>query len=311
MQIPLHGVEFRHGVGDGGPGGEDDAPVPGQLVQVAAFQEHIAGLLGVRGREASHIPHLGVEGQIFIVVRLVHEHPINAQLFKGHHIVLAVVGLQLFQPGLQRLPRVLQLLDCEPLALSPLDLLDALFDVVDLFFQHPLLPFRAHGYLLKLALADDNGVIVPGGDAGTELLAAGRLEVPLGRHKDVGGGVEPQELRGGLLGQVVRHHEDGLLAQAQALGLHGGGDHLEGLARAHLMGQERVAAVQHPGDGVELMGPKLNGRVDAAEGDVAPIIFPGPDAVHLLIVLLYQGLPPLRVPPEPVPEGVPNSLLFL
>ena len=110
---------------------------------------------------------------------------------------------------------------------------------------------------------------------------------------------------------MVGHHEDGLLAQAQALGLHGGGDHLEGLARAHLMGQECVAAVQHPGDGVELMGPELNGRVDAAEGDVAPIIFPGPDAVHLLIVLLYQGLPPLRVPPEPVPECVPNSLLFL
>lgn len=42
-------------------------------------------------------------------MRLVHEQPVYAQLFKRHHIVLAALGLQLFQPRFQRLFRAFQL----------------------------------------------------------------------------------------------------------------------------------------------------------------------------------------------------------
>ena len=33
--------------------------------------------------------------------------------------------------------------------------------------------------------------------------------------EDIGGGIEAQKLGGGLLGQMVRHHENGLVAQSQ------------------------------------------------------------------------------------------------
>ena len=51
---------------------------------------------------------------------------------------------------------------------------------------------------------------------------------------------------------MVRHGKEGFLAQAEALSLHGCGDHLKCLARAHLMGKERIAAVEVVGEGVSL-----------------------------------------------------------
>ena len=44
---------------------------------------------------------------------------------------------------------------------------------------------------------------------------------------------------------------------------------------------------------------------------VAPVIFAGPDAVHFLVVLLYQRLPPPWVLPNPVLERLPKRLLLL
>ena len=60
LKIPLHGVKLGHGVADRGAGGKDNPSVAGDLVHVAALGEHIAGLLGIAGGEARHIPHLGV-----------------------------------------------------------------------------------------------------------------------------------------------------------------------------------------------------------------------------------------------------------
>ena len=142
-------------------------------------------------------------------------------------------------------------------------------DVEHSLLQEPLLPFSGNGDALKLAVADDNGVIVAGGNAGAELLAVACLKVLFGSHKDIGGGVEPQELRRPLLRQVVRHRKEGFLAQAEALSLHGGGDHLKGLARAHLMGKERVAAVEVVGDGAPLMPPQRDLRIHARKDQVS------------------------------------------
>ena len=65
LEIPLHGIELRHGVGDRGAGGEHHALASGDLIQVAAFQEHITGFLGVAGGQARHIAHLCVCTWIF------------------------------------------------------------------------------------------------------------------------------------------------------------------------------------------------------------------------------------------------------
>ena len=42
-----------------------------------------------------------------------------------------------------------------------------------------------------------------------------------------------------------------------------------------------------------------------------PVILAGADAVHFLVVLAHQRLPPLWVLPNPVPEGFPDCHLLL
>ena len=160
-------------------------------------------------------------------------------------------------------------------------------------------------------MADDNGVVVAGGDPGAELLPVVGLKVFLGCDQDFCRGIEPQKLRRPLLGQVVRHHKEGLLAQPQALGFHRGGHHLKGLARADLVCQQRIAAIQHMSDSTQLVIPQGNGRVHTSECDVGPVVFTGPGGVHFFIVLAHQGLAALRVSPNPIAESVPDGLLLL
>ena len=73
--------------------------------------------------------------------------------------------------------------------------------------QQPLLAFLADGDFLELGVTHDDGVVVAGGNTGTELLAVVLLEVLFGCHQDVRGRVQTQELRSPLFGQVVGHHE--------------------------------------------------------------------------------------------------------
>ena len=65
------------------------------------------------------------------------------------------------------------------------------------------------------------------------------------------------------------------------------------------------------GNGIQLMFPQGNGRVHAPKSDVAAIILAGTGGVHFLVVLAHQSLSALRVSPDPVLEGFPDSLLLL
>ncbi len=111
---------------------------------------------------------------------LVHEQPVHAQLLECHHIVLAALGLQLFQPGFQRFAGTLQLLDGKTLAAAGLYLCNPLGDLVDLFIEKPFLTLPADGDTLKLAVSHDDGIIVAGGNTGAELLAVMGLKVLFG-----------------------------------------------------------------------------------------------------------------------------------
>ena len=219
--------------------------------------------------------------------------------------------MQLFQPGLQGFLGPFQLFHREAFPAAGLHLGDALGDFPNLLMQQPLLAFLADGDFLELGVAHDDGIIVAGGDAGTKLLAVVLFKVLFGCDQDVRGRVQTQELRSPLLSQVVGHHKEGFLAQPQALGLHCGPHHFKGLARAHLVGQQRVSAVQHMGDGIFLMLPQGDGRVHAAKDDMAAVILAGAGAVHFFIVLADQCLPPLRVLPNPVLKCLPDGLLLL
>ena len=85
---------------------------------------------------------------------------------------------------------------------------------------------------------------------------------------------------------MVRYGKEGFLAQAEALALHGCGNHLKGLARAHLMGKEGVAAVEDMGNGIDLMRPQRDLRIDSHEIQVAAVILTGANAVELLVIQL-------------------------
>ena len=260
--------------------------------------------MGIGGGEARHIPHFRDHEQVFVKIRFVHKQPVNAQFLKGHNAVLFLVRSQFLQLGLQPLLFPHHLLDGEMLSVVLLNLVDTGHDFPQLILNDLFLALKADGNFFKLRLPDDNGVIVAGGDTGAEFLPAGGFKILLPGDKDVGRWIELHKFRGPLLGQVVGNHKNGLPAQPQPLALHSSGDHLIGLTRTHLMGQEGVAAVQHTGHGVDLMGQQLDLRVHTGEGDVAPVILAGPGAVHFLVVLFDKGFPPLGVLPNPVPESV-------
>ena len=61
LQVPLHGVQLGHGVADRCTRGKDDATSAGQLVHVAAFQVHVAGLLRFGSGNPGHVAHLRVQ----------------------------------------------------------------------------------------------------------------------------------------------------------------------------------------------------------------------------------------------------------
>ena len=190
MEIPLHGVHFHHGIGNGGAGGEDYAPVAGQVIQVAALHEHIRGLLGFGLGDTRHVPHLGKGGQVLETVGLIHKQPVYSQFLKGDHPVLALRMVQPLQLGLQLLLRPLHLLDGEGLRVFCLGFGYAPDHLVDLFRKVRLLPFLAYRQLFKLAVADDHRVVFPGGDAAENPLAVLPLKIPPGGYQDVGCGVK-------------------------------------------------------------------------------------------------------------------------
>ena len=85
-------------------------------------------------------------------------------------------------------------------------------------------------------MADDDCIVVAGGDPAAEFLAVLSFKVLLGGNEDIGGRIELQKLAGPLLRQMVGDDEQGFLTKAQPLTLHGYGHHFKGLARAHHMG---------------------------------------------------------------------------
>ena len=110
---------------------------------------------------------------------------------------------------------------------------------------------------------------------------------------------------------MIGHHEHGFAAQAKPLALHGGSHHFISLASADHMSQQRVAAIERVRNRVPLMLSEHNLRVHAGECDVLSVVFARAHAVEQLIVLGNERFPTVRILPDPVPEGIFNSLLLL
>ena len=190
LQVLLHGVHLHHRIGDGGAGGEDHAPAAGQLVQILTLHKQVTGLLGFRLADAAHIAHLGKSRQVFVVMGLVHEDAVDAQLLEGHKVILPGLVVELLQLLLHGLFGSLHLLHRELAAPVLLQLCNAADDLIQLFFKNKPLPVYRHGDFLELAVADDDGIIVAGGDPGAEPFTVPGFKVPLGGHQNVGTGVQ-------------------------------------------------------------------------------------------------------------------------
>ena len=126
---------------------------------------------------------------------LVYENAVNAQLLKGHHIVLAALVVKLGQSGFQRFSGTLHLFNGIILRMVPLGFPNAIQNAVDLPPQDGLLPLAGHGDFLKLRVSDDDGIIIAGGNPGAELLPVLGFKILFGGNQNIGGWVELEPFR--------------------------------------------------------------------------------------------------------------------
>ena len=110
---------------------------------------------------------------------------------------------------------------------------------------------------------------------------------------------------------MVRHDKEGFLAQTEPLAFHSGCDHLEGLARAHFMGKQGVAAIEIVGNGVKLMFSQRDLRVHARKFQMPAVVLTGPGRVEAFVVERHQCAAALRVLPYPLLKSILDGLLLL
>ena len=232
-------------------------------------------------------------------------------MLKGDYIVLALIGAQFFQLGFQRFPGLFHLFDTEIFACVGFQFVDGGKGLVDLLLNNAFLPLKGQWDALKLAVPDDDGIIVAGGDAGAEFFAVGSFKILAPCYQKLGIGVRIQELRSPLLRQVVGDNKKTFLTQAQSFCLHSGGCHLEGLSGTNFVCKQRITAIKHMSNGVALVFPEGNFRVHTDKVNVGAIVFTGAGRVEQLVVLFHQRNAPLGVLPDPVGECVLDDLLFL
>ena len=126
-------------------------------------------------------------------MRFIHKQSIHAQLLKGHHVILLAFGFQFVQAGLQLTLCALQLLDGKLFSAVVLQFGDALRDVLNLLPEQPLLTLLRNRDALKLAVADDDRVIIAGGNACAEFLPVCPLKILLGGNQNIGRGIQAQK----------------------------------------------------------------------------------------------------------------------
>ena len=159
-------------------------------------------------------------------------------------------------------------------------------------------------------MAKDNRIIIPRGDTSAKTFAILCFKILSRCHEDVSRRVQLQILRCPLLGQVVGDNEQTLVAQTQPFALLRRRNHLPSFPSPHNVCQQGIPAIQDMGNGVDLVGPQGDLRVDPGKIDMAAVIFPRTDAVEFVIIEPCQPLPALRVFPYPILKRLLDERLF-
>ena len=145
----------------------------------------------------------------------IHKKPVHAQLLKGHHIILSGLVIESGKPCFQHAAGLFHLFDGIALTALVFGLIDRRCDVIYLSLDRSCLPFPGERDALELAVADDDGVIIPCRDPAAELFPVGRLKVLFCCDKDICCRVQAKEVRAPLLRQVVGHDIEALLGEAK------------------------------------------------------------------------------------------------
>ena len=157
-------------------------------------------------------------------------------------------------------------------------------NVVDLTLYNGFLPFRGERHSLKLRMTDHDGIVITGCNAGAELLSIAGFKILLRCHQHIRIGIEPQEIRAPLLREVIRYHIEILLRQTQPAAFHAGSNHLEGLACAHAMRQQRIVAVQNVRYRIFLVRHQGDFRGHALEADMPAIVLTGANRIENSVI---------------------------
>ena len=161
-----------------------------------------------------------------------------------------------------------------------------------------------------MRVSDDYGVVVAGSDTPTELLAVLCFKVFFRSHQDIGGRVKLQVFCRPLLGQVVRHDKERLVAKSKPFRLLRRRYHLISFSCADGVGEQRIPTIENVCHGIFLMFPQFDFGVHTTKSDMAPVILTGSYAVELFVIQLRQFFSAGRVCPYPVLKALLDKLLL-
>ena len=133
-------------------------------------------------------------------------------------------------------------------------------------------------------MTDHDGIVIAGCDTGAELLSIAGFKILFRCHQHIRIVIEPQEICAPLLREVIRYNIEILLRQAQPAALHAGSNHLEGLACAHTMGQQRIVTVQNVRHGIFLMRHQRDFRSHALKTNMTAIVLTGTNRIENPII---------------------------
>lgn len=94
---------------------------------------------------------------------------------------------------------------------------------------------------------------------------------------------------------MIGDHIERFGDQAGLPHFHAGGRRNKGLARAHGMGEQRIAAAHDTPDGIFLIWSQRDVRAHAGKGEVGAIETAQPDVVIEIIIEAYQALGTIRI----------------
>ena len=135
-----------------------------KLLQIAAFHFHIERLLRICiCVHAGDVVHLGENGEILVIVRLVHKKKITPEFLECDEIVFLECRAHFLNFLLDLLALALQSLDRETLALICFRRLYRTGDFGQLLIIHRLLTFKRKRHFFKLRLRNDNRIEIPNG----------------------------------------------------------------------------------------------------------------------------------------------------